>query len=88
MLKQYIRREKNKTQKRVGVLVAEKMEHDGFRVGWSLCRRGKNPDKFNDELGMKIATGRLNKVFDPDEVPHSIKVEVMDFLERCKRYFK
>lgn len=97
MLKQYIRRNKKEISPRkkvimsrrhkVGVLLGEKYQ-DGFRVGWSLCKSGKDGDTFTVSEGEKLAAKRMKKTFDPDEVPHSIKGEMMDFVERCKHYFK
>lgn len=86
MLTQYIRDE-NKVP--FGVIVAFRASTGEIRYGVSL----KNPkDKWNKELGRKIAIGRANDgVMFPD-VPRKkeyiVNHNLVTMMERANRYFK
>jgi hypothetical protein len=63
-------------------------------IGWSLCNRSMG-DRFNKELGLKIAEGRASKVYiinDPREwsetIPPSAWPSFKRMIERAKKYFK
>jgi len=82
MLKQYVRGTRNR---KVGVLVAERNSEGKITVGHSKWCTGR--DMYNRSLGDKIAIDRMRKgsfVLPAD----SIRVEYINFLDRCSRYFK
>lgn len=57
-------------------------------IGWSLCNR-RMGDKFNKELGLKIAQGRAITSYVKDKkVPQTITPILEKMKERAKRYFK
>lgn len=95
-LMQYLRKQRGGQKVKSGVLVAKKVKtKKGKRVlvGWSKCKlTGKTPDKFNREMGLQIAEGRikarLDKTAKKMKVPPSIKEQVDAFVKRCKEYFK
>ncbi len=89
---QYLRKRRGGKVVKSGVLVAQKVKGKVL-VGWSKCKlTGGHPDTFDVERGKDIANGRihafLNEERDGHEVPPSIRDNVKEFTERCKRYFK
>jgi len=92
VLLQYLRKRRNGAEVRSGVLLAKKVKvKKGQRVlvGWSKCKL--TVDKFNRELGMQIAEGRIDSRLNnvkKTKVPPSIKEQVDAFVKRCKVYFK
>lgn len=79
---QYIRNTENKNEK-IGVLVAFKNKENQVRIGWSFVH---GTDKFNKEMGLKIArgraiTGRIR------HVPQPVLDNIDPFLLRCEKYF-
>ena len=79
-----VKRVGGKRQK-VGTLVGVLVGKD-LRIGVSLANVNAG-DRFDKDKGLKIATGRALK-WNAVDVPPSIKDEVMEFKQRCKRYFK
>jgi len=80
MLVQYV----TKSTKKKGVMVAIPI-NSAVRFGWAMCHRR---DKFNRELGKKIAMGRAlceNKNYD---LPASMKRDFKKFVNRAERYYK
>lgn len=69
--------------KPVGCLVATLNEQDQIQIAFSLCRK---TDKYDKELGRKIALERLSK--QQHFLPISLTSDMLDFASRCKRYFK
>lgn len=71
-----------------GVLVAIKTE-DGFRVGWSLCRK---EDRFSKTRALDIAIGRAQTasgdIWNPPSNPHSVYKMLPKFYDRCMKYYK
>jgi len=79
MLVEYI---KNSKGKRIGVVVAT----SPGTIGWSLC---KKCDRFNPNLGLRIAEGRANFGTNlPNNVPYTVYPYMLKMLDRAKRYFK
>lgn len=69
-----------------GVLVAG-MVDGTVRIGWSYTNK-KLGDKFDKELGMDIAVGRMATPSPIDIVPHKIIREIENtFLPRVEKYF-
>ncbi len=94
-LMEYLRKTKKGQRVKSGVLLAKRVKtKKGKRVliGWSKCKlTGKTPDKFNREMGLQIAEGRIESRLGEakkTKVPPSIKEQVKTFVERCKVYFK
>src|SRR5579885_562520 len=92
-LLQYLRKQRNGQRVRSGVLLAKKVKtKKGKRVlvGWSKCKL--TVDRFDREMGVQIAEGRikarLDKTAKKTKLPPSIKEQVEEFVERCKVYFK
>lgn len=79
---QYFRR-KNAPR---GALVAIKTQ-DGFRVGYSLCRKG---DRFNKKMAIQIAIGRANHAHSEEStnIPREIRKIIPEFTQRCRKYYK
>jgi len=60
------------------------------QVGWSLCNK---KDQFNKQIGKLIAINRAdyygtNKTNLLEEVPDSIRLDVIDMYTRSEKYFK
>ena len=53
-------------------------------VGWSLCN---HLDRFNRDLGIKIAQGRAINGF-KDEIPNEVRYTYEKMKDRAKRYYK
>lgn len=90
-LVQYLRKNRGGKRVKSGVMLAKKVKtKKGNRVfvGWSKCKL--TVDKFNREIGLQIAKGRIDahKKEKKTKVPPSIKDQVKAFAERCKLYFK
>ena len=83
MLIQYLRRRKRHRNEKIAVLVAE-LRMGGFVIGWSMKDRR---DSFDRDKGMAIAIGRLESRSETN-IPHSIRVETLQFAKRCAKYFK
>ena len=80
MIFEYIRDKKNR---KIGVLVAL----DGGQIGWSKCNIKR--DKFDKELGLRIATGRAEYGSFRADMPTDIRIVVeKHFYDRSMRYFK
>lgn len=90
MIKQFIRDEDGN---KIGVMVADKVGKDSYGIGYSVARPD-SPDKFDEELGMRIATGRAismrsNKKASQgalDHTPH--KDQFHNFVKRATRFFQ
>ena len=78
MIYSYVR---DKDRCRIGVVVALNRE----TLGWSLCHKGL--DKFDRDLGLKIAVGRAEKG-SYVSIPACVKPTISKVQERAKRYFK
>jgi hypothetical protein len=78
---QYVR---NKKGQRIGAIVATKSE-SGFNVGYSLCNK---KDRFNKEMGLRIAFGRAEFEQISPEIPREIAKMLPEFIERCKKYYR
>ena len=70
----------------IGIVVST--EHN--KVGWSLCNK---KDRFNKEIGLRIALNRAeyygtNKNFLLEQVPYSIRKDVIEMYDRSEKYFK
>ena len=86
MLVKYI----TKNGERIGVVVADKVSDSVYNIDYSIC---SSYDKFDKELGRKIAIERchrsvnrkrrVNQEIHPDAVKEYIKM-----ANRCKKYFK
>jgi hypothetical protein len=92
-LMEYLRKRRNGQRVKSGVLLAKRVKtKKGKRVliGWSKCKL--KVDKFNREMGLQIAEGRITSRVEngakKTKVPPSIKEQVKAFVERCKNYFK
>lgn len=79
---QYVRNKK----KPHGALVAIKTS-DGFRIGYSLCRKG---DRFKKKMAVQIAIGRAthSHAEASQDLPREIKKMMPLFAERCRKYYK
>ncbi len=84
MLVKYARNRKNQ---RIGVIVAI----SATQIGWSMCNF-KMGDRFDRDRGKKIAIARAWKekyrTQDINQVPHSIRWEVINMVLRACSYFK
>ena len=91
-----IRRERNnkagnKTKFCKGMILSWKMKaSDGQEYvlcGHSMCDR---KDRFDHEVAYKLAIARAIKRFSSDtyEIPHSIKSEFKEMVDRMKIYYK
>lgn len=93
-LLQYLRKNRGGKRVKSGVLLATKVKTKKGKkrilVGWSKCKL--TVDKFNREIGMQIAEGRiksrLEKTDKKTKLPHSIKEQVEEFVKRCQVYYK
>jgi len=94
MIKQFVT---NKSNQRIGVLVAISDPREKFKVGWSKCKTTDQAmnynaiDKFDRERGIGIAVGRaerMNMETFVKEVPASMVEDAARFVDRCERYFK
>lgn len=93
-LMEYLRKRRGGKRVKSGVLLATKVKNKKGKkrilVGWSKCKL--TVDKFNREIGMQIAEGRiasrLNKEKKKTKVPPSIKEQVEEFVKRCEVYYK
>lgn len=88
---QYLRKNRGGKRVKSGVMLAKKVKtKKGKRVfvGWSKCKL--TVDKFNREIGLQIAEGRIDahKKEKKTKLPPSIKDQVKAFAERCKVYYK
>ena len=79
MLIEYIRDE---NRNRVGMVVAI----DSYRIGWSKVKP-RSGDRFNKEMGLKIATGRAN-IGSTASVPNDVQILLEKMQDRATRYFK
>lgn len=78
----FIKQRVIKDGKQVGVFVAFSRE----KIGFSFC---STKDKFNKDYGLKLAIYRAQIKQNPWEVvPMSYKRELVEFLDRIKRYYK
>jgi hypothetical protein len=72
-----------------GVIVAKKNGNNGdFTIGYAQCRKG---DKFNKNMGLKIALGRAefaNDFHSFDNMPHKLKKMLPAFVQRCEKYYQ
>ena len=83
---QYVRNKKNE---RIGVVVAVKNDKplQRFSIGWSKCHNTK--DKFNKNVGLRIARTRAVHGNPMDKMPPQIIVPVYNKMcERGARYFQ
>ena len=85
MLKYYTR---DKNGNRNGCLIAIS-DGESFAIGYSKCRKG---DKFDKNLGTKIALARAEKILsqqiDAIEIPFSMSEDFDKMSERAVRFFK
>lgn len=83
---EYIRRRHHGKVQKVGVIVAVKQ--DGvIRVSWSKCNY-KSGDKFNQELGISLASNRALGIETSPDIPVCIQSQVRQIGARAIRYFK
>ena len=83
MMKQLVQYIRDERGHRVGVMVAE--EHDGeVLIGVSKCNMKK--DKFNRDIGIRIAQGRIVKGSDC-HIPASFRPQVDIFVDKAKYHF-
>ncbi len=96
-LMEYLRKVRKGQRVKSGVLLAKRVKtkkgNKRVLVGWSKCKlTGETPDKFDREMGLQIASGRiqsrLDKTVKKTKVPPSIQEQVDSFVKRCKTYFK
>ena len=90
-IKQYIRNEKGE---KIGVMVAEAIGADSYGIGYSVARPD-SPDKFDEELGMVIATNRSrnmgvnSKIVYGDALGHTqFRDDLVKFADRAGRFFQ
>ena len=89
MIKQYMRNSRNE---KIGVIVGH-VKEDQCYIGFSKCNISHD-DKFDRELGEKIAFDRSLKLVDvglqevADRMPLSSIKDIQGFTDRCERYFK
>jgi hypothetical protein len=76
MIFEYVR---NKKRQRIGVVVAL----DKTSIGWSACNIKK--DRFDKELGLKIAMGRAEHSVSP--IPPHILPTFNYMVDRAYRYY-
>ena len=82
---QFITKGTGSRKRKVGVLVGE-MRNQTVFIGWSRANENMG-DKFDKDYGMKLAIERL-KAKQMVPIPRSIFVNVLNFSNRCRRYFK
>lgn len=81
VLIQYVRRR----GKPVGCLVAVRRDDGDIVIEYSLCRK---TDKYDKILGRNIAIARaLKKNESQRTLPHSLRVDMKEFIARCERYY-
>lgn len=84
---QYITRKVNNQNRTIGVMVAE---YDAIRdavvMGWSRVNVNAG-DKFDRNFGMRLAVQRM-QAQEMVPVPESIHSNMIQFSDRCSRYFK
>jgi hypothetical protein len=72
------------------VLVAQVLPQDPklVGIGWAMARteNGKFVDKFDKEVGLRLATDRAATMKEP--VPFTLAGDVAAFIIRAKKYFK
>lgn len=93
-LLQYLRKQRGGKRVKSGVMLAKKVKSKKGKnrvlIGWSKCKL--TVDKFDRQIGMQIAEGRIDSRLEKKDkktkVPPSIKGQVEQFVERCKVYFK
>lgn len=92
---------RNRKNQPVGILYAEKIDGK-VAFGWSKAHTtckvpiiGMTIDKFDKERGLKIATARArvaikegNSAMYLYSVPRSMRIDMIHFITRCKKYFK
>ena len=83
MIFEYVR---DTNRRKIGILVALNKN----QIGWSKCNIKK--DRFDKEMGLKIAIGRANKaplfLMENYELPRDIHYNIRPFINRVCRYFK
>ena len=79
---------RNTHRQPIGCFVAQKMNDEEVRYGWSLCCK---KDKFNKRFGLQLAFNRVEK-YDVDamikKIPESMIDQFCRFTQRAARYFK
>lgn len=91
MIKQYIRNEKGE---KIGVMVADQVGRNSYGIGYSIAR-ADSPDKFDEELGMTIATNRAGSLRANQKLAHgealahtSHASSLAGFVMRATRFFQ
>lgn len=86
---EFIRKGHNR---KVGILVAGLNENDKIIIGYALFHKNAEEAigrKFSKEKGIEIAIGRATKCNnDFRDYPRSINADIINFIARCKRYYK
>ena len=80
--------------RKVGIVLAKDV-NGRIGVGWSKCKvRGKNPDKFDRDLGLTIARARAEKharkgrEYLETHVAQSVKKPLINFAKSAHRYYR
>lgn len=81
----------------IGIIVGQKGLNRKWTIGWSKAAT-KRGDRFDKEMGLRIAVGRANAADAKNipyvcndrefKIPHDIKKMLPDFKDRCERFFK
>lgn len=76
----------NKSNPR-GVLVALKRQDGTIGINYSFCRKS---DRFQKEIGLKIAMGRaiVNNDNSFQYCPHEVFKRISEFVKRSSKYYK
>jgi len=83
---------RDKYRHRIGVMIAFP-DNDKIFIGWSKCKtKGQNKDKFDRELGIKIAMNRARKYVNYEKlfwhyIPHSMQKPIERFAIKCGKYY-
>lgn len=90
-IKQYIRDKKGQP---IGVMIAEAVGQDSYGIGYSIARPDST-DKFDEELGMTIATNRASslrankKLAYGEALAHTQHASILaGFVMRATRFFQ
>jgi hypothetical protein len=77
--------EKKLHRRRIGMFVANVTSGNNIIFGYSLCSK---EDRFDKELAMKIAVGRLALEDAHMQIPRSVWGDFLHFYNRAGLYFK
>lgn len=79
MIYEFVR---NNTGEKIGVVLALSQ----YQIGWSKCHSKK--DRFNKEIGLKIAYGRAMCPRISWKMPRCMELPINHIRDRARRYFK